>query len=239
MDSDTFAPSVDWGNELLASSLWVVQAVAVSAVLLVVVLVLLCRFTGWGRQFWRLNGPYFTTGRASLVVWSMVLALLISAVLSVRVSVLLSYYANDLFSSLQAAFEGNGASDGSLRETGIDGFWASMRIFAVLATVATVRSLLDLYLMQRFSIRWRVWLTGRIVEDWLGGYAYYRGQLTSHDEPTDPGDAPTGHRTIFRRRRAHRGRRGPHARRPSAHRCAGPAPRTGRQRGDHGSVGLR
>ena len=33
--------------------------------------------------------------------------------------------------------------------------------------------------MQRFTIRWRVWLTHRLVDDWLGGYAYYRGQLTS------------------------------------------------------------
>ena len=57
--------------------------------------------------------------------------------------------------------------------------WEPMRIFAVLATVATARSLLDLYLIQRFTIRWRVWVTRRVVDDWLGGYAYYRAQLSS------------------------------------------------------------
>ncbi|MBJ7341789.1 ABC transporter ATP-binding protein/permease [Mycolicibacterium sp.] len=179
MDSDTFTPSVDWSNELLASTLWVSESFVITAVGLVAVLVLVGRRTEWGRQFWRITGPYFTGRESRAAVWIMLGALLASAILSVRISVLLSYYANDLFASLQVAFEGNTAPDGSLKDTGINGFWQSMRIFAVLATVATARSLLDLYLMQRFSIRWRVWLTHRVVEDWLGGYAYYRGQLTS------------------------------------------------------------
>jgi putative ATP-binding cassette transporter len=178
MDSESFNPSVDWDNELLASTRWVLETFAVTAVGLVLALVVLGRFTEWGRQFWRINGRYFTASRASLPVWLALALLLLSAVLSVRISVLLSYYANDLFSSLQVAFEGN-ASNGSLKDTGVDGFWASMRIFAVLATVATLRTLADLYLVQRFTIRWRVWLTHRLVDDWLGGYAYYRGQLTS------------------------------------------------------------
>ncbi len=179
MNSERFTPSVDWSNELLASTLWVLKTFCITAICLVVVLVLLGRLTEWGRQFWRINGPYFTARGSRLTVWIMLGALLVSAVLSVRISVLLSYYANDLFSSLQVAFEGNTAPDGALKGTGIDGFWVSMRIFAVLATVATVRSLLDLYLMQRFTVRWRVWMTHRVVDDWLGGYAYYRGQLMS------------------------------------------------------------
>ena len=38
----------------------------VTAVCLVVVLVLLGRFTEWGRQFWRINGPYFTAPRVAV-----------------------------------------------------------------------------------------------------------------------------------------------------------------------------
>ena len=177
-DTAGFAPSIDWDHELVASTRWVLETFAVTAVCLLVVLVLLGRFSEWGRQFWRINGSYFTARRLSLPVWVVLSALLLSAVLSVRISVLLSYYANDLFASLQVAFEGSTYPTDSSRQTGIDGFWTSMRIFAVLATVATVRSILDLYLMQRFTIRWRVWLTHRLVDDWLGGYAYYRGQLT-------------------------------------------------------------
>ncbi|TQR83587.1 ABC transporter ATP-binding protein/permease [Mycobacterium hodleri] len=179
MDTEAFAPSVDWGNELLASTLWVAKTFGVTAVCLAVVLVLLGRYTEWGRQFWRINGPYFTASASRATVWLMLAGLLASAILSVRIAVLLSYYANDLFSSLQVAFEGAGQADGSRTGSGVDGFWQSMRIFAVLATVATVRSLCDLYLLQRFTIRWRVWLTHRLLDDWLEDYAYYRGQLAS------------------------------------------------------------
>ena len=49
-----------------------------------------------------------------------------------------------------------------------------------------VRTLLDMYLMQRFIIRWRVWLTRRLTGDWLDGEAYYRGRFL--DEPIDNPD---------------------------------------------------
>jgi putative ATP-binding cassette transporter len=185
MDSERFRPSVDWSSELVNSTLWVLMAFGIAALCLVVVLVLLRRFTEWGRQFWRINGNYFV-GRASLPVWIMMAALLVSAVVSVRISVLISYYANDLFSALQVAFEGSGSPEGALKDTGIEGFWMAMKIFAVLATLATFRTLLDLYLMQRFTVRWRVWLSRRLVDDWLDGYAYYRGRLEK--EPIDNPD---------------------------------------------------
>jgi putative ATP-binding cassette transporter len=185
MGSERFRPSVDWSNELVNSTLWVLKAFGIAALFLVVVLVLLHRFTGWGRQFWRISGDYFV-GRASVPVWLVLAVLLASAVVSVRISVLISYYANDLFSALQVAFEGSGSPQGSLKETGVQGFWTSMGIFAILATMAAVRFLLDLYITQRFIIRWRVWLTGRLTGDWLDGHAYYRGQLAK--EPIDNPD---------------------------------------------------
>jgi putative ATP-binding cassette transporter len=185
MDSPEFKPSVDWSNELVNSTLWVLEVFLIAALCVVVVLVLLRRFTGWGRQFWRITGDYFV-GRASWPVWLVLAALLASAVVSVRVSVLISYYANDLFSALQVAFEGSGSSETSLKQTGVHGFWTSMGIFAILATVAAVRFLLDLYLTQRFIIGWRVWLTRRLTGDWLDGHAYYRGQLAK--EPIDNPD---------------------------------------------------
>jgi len=185
MDSPEFKPSVDWSNELVNSTLWVLEAFLIAALCVVVVLVLLHRFTGWGRQFWRITGDYFV-GPASWPVWLVLAALLASAVVSVRVSVLISYYANDLFSALQVAFEGSGSSETSLKQTGVHGFWTSMGIFAILATVAAVRFLLDLYLTQRFIIGWRVWLTRRLTGDWLDGHAYYRGQLAK--EPIDNPD---------------------------------------------------
>ena len=50
----------------------------------------------------------------------------------------------------------------------------------MLATIFVARYLLDIYLMQLFIIRWRVWLTDRVTGDWLDHRAYYRGRFIDH-----------------------------------------------------------
>ncbi len=50
-------------------------------------------------------------------------------------------------------------------------------IFLILAVVHVVLNLADMYLMQRFIMRWRIWLSGRLIDDWLGDFAYYRRQF--------------------------------------------------------------
>ncbi|MBV8930838.1 MAG: ABC transporter ATP-binding protein/permease [Mycobacteriaceae bacterium] len=134
------------------------------------------RFTNWGRQFRRISGDYFK-GRQSIPVWGLGAVLLLSVVIGVRIEVLLSYYSNDLYSALQTAFQGAGAGDAAVRDSGVHGFWMAIWTFCVIATVHVVRVMLDLYLMQRFIIRWRVWLTDRLTGDWLDGRAYYRGRF--------------------------------------------------------------
>ncbi len=171
MDTESFQPTLDWGNEWFNSAIWVLTAFALSAVALAVALALIGRFTEWGRQFWRVTGDYFT-GRASLKVWALVGLLLLSVIISVRINVLLTYYVNDLFTSLQIAF-----SQGAGRSSGISGFWATMVVFAVLAGCYIVRLLLDMYLTQRFIMRWRIWLSRRFIDGWLGDLAYYRAQF--------------------------------------------------------------
>ena len=52
-----------------------------------------------------------------------------------------------------------------------------MLVFAVLATIHVARTMLDIYLMQRFIISWRVWLTERLTADWMDHRAYYRGRF--------------------------------------------------------------
>jgi vitamin B12/bleomycin/antimicrobial peptide transport system ATP-binding/permease protein len=169
MNTQTFRPTIDWSHELLNSIRWVLEAFAITAPCLLVVLVLVGRMTEWGRQVWRITGEYFT-GRQSLRVWVMAALLLLSTVVSVRISVLISYYVNDLFTSLQVAFQDV--------EPGRRLFWSMMVVFAVLATCYVVRLLLDLYLMQRFIMRWRIWLSHRFIDDWLGDYAYFRRQFS-------------------------------------------------------------
>ncbi len=178
---ETFTPSLDWGTELVTSILWVGRAWAIAAVGMVGVLAMLARYTGWGRQFWRITGDYFK-GRQSIPAWALLGVLLLSVMVDVRLGVLFSYQSNDQFSALQAAFGG----EGSAKDTAIDGFWVSMLILAGLIIVDIVRTVLDTYLMQRFIIRWRVWLTHRLTADWLTGDAYYRGRFV--DDPIDNPD---------------------------------------------------
>ncbi|MEW5809813.1 MAG: ABC transporter ATP-binding protein/permease [Actinomycetota bacterium] len=173
MDSETFAPTLDWSREWLASTMWVLTAFALTALCLAVVLVLVGRYTEWGRQFWRVTGEYFT-GRASLPVWACVALLLLSVIVSVRINVLLTYYVNDLFTALQIAFSG-----GPGRSSGIAGFWATMVVFAVLAGCYIIRLLLDMYLTQRFIMRWRIWLSRQFIDGWLDELAYYRAQFSA------------------------------------------------------------
>ncbi|MGW4099529.1 ABC transporter ATP-binding protein/permease [Mycobacterium sp. NPDC004974] len=173
---EMFTQSLDWGNEILASLFWVLKAWAIGAVAVVAVLAVLARITTWGRQFWRVTGGYFV-GRQSIPVWALLGVLLLSVMLSVRMDVLFSYYLNDQTTALQVAFSGAGSGDEAVRRSGIDGFWHSILIFAMLVTADITRTLLDLYLMQYFIVRWRVWLTNRLTGDWLDQRAYYRGRF--------------------------------------------------------------
>jgi putative ATP-binding cassette transporter len=173
---EKFKPSIDWGNQLVVSSWWILQAWAISAVCVLGIGYLMIRYTVWAKRFWRVTGEYFS-GRASVPVWGTLAILLLSVILEVRIAVLLSYYNNDLFSALQVAFQGVGAHNAAQRNSGIHGFWVAIVIFCILAAIHISRILFDTYLTQRFIIRWRIWLTDRLTGDWLAGRAYYRGRF--------------------------------------------------------------
>jgi len=183
--NDLFTFSIDWGRALFDSAIWIARAWAIAAVCTLVVLVLIARYTTWGRQFWRITGAYFT-GPHSVKVWLWLAALLLSVIVGVRLNVLFSYQGNDMMSAAQAAFTGIGAGDEAVKESGKHGFYTSLGIFSILATVHVARVVLDLFMMQRFMLAWRVWLTDRLTGDWLTGQAYYRGRFI--DERIDNPD---------------------------------------------------
>ncbi len=182
---EKFKPSIDWGHELISSSRWIIEAWAVSGICLLIVAILVVRFTRWGRQFWLITGDYFT-GRQSAPVLTLFNLLLLSVMISVRLTVLFTYYSNDLYSALQTAFQGAAAGNDAVRDSGIHGFWVAIWTFCVIATLDVIQVMADLYLAQRFFIRWRVWLTNRLTADWLNGRAYYRGRFV--EPPIDNPD---------------------------------------------------
>jgi vitamin B12/bleomycin/antimicrobial peptide transport system ATP-binding/permease protein len=168
-----FKPSIDWSAALTDSLRWTAIAWVIGAICLLIVLVVFRFFTPWGRQFWRITRGYFL-GRASIKVWVMLGVLLLSVLLAVRLNVLLSYQGNDLYTAVQKAVQGTAAGNDEVRNSGIHGFWMSIIIFSILATILVVRFMADIYLTQRFIIAWRIWLTAHLTDDWLDGRAYYR-----------------------------------------------------------------
>ena len=170
---EPFSFSLDWGNEFALSLLWIARAWAIAAVCTMVLLVLIARYTVWGQQFWRITGPYFT-GEHRVRVWLWLAALLLSVIVGVRLDVLFSYQGNDMFSSAQMSMTPDDSAIGK------PAFITSLLIFAVLATLYVARIMLDLFMMQRFMLAWRRWLTVRLTGDWLDGHAYYRTRFIDH-----------------------------------------------------------
>jgi putative ATP-binding cassette transporter len=159
--------TVDWSTEWLSSLIWIAVVTVLALLGSAVVLALVTRFTRWGRQFRRLAYPYFSPrggqGLGPLVTLVAVIALTIA---DVRLSVILSYLVNDLYTALQ---NGDAATFG--RDVGI---------FAILSVFFLAQALLVFYAQQRLILRWRVWLNDRVVDDWLDGRAYYRARFTKN-----------------------------------------------------------
>lgn len=180
-----FTPSIDWGRALPDSLWWIAQAWLISAGCVLVVLLVLRFTTQWARQYWQITGGYFS-GRRSVGVWLMLSVLLLLVVTTVRINVLFSYFSKDLYNALETAFTGSGAGNDIVKHSGMHGFWVALTVFCILAATFIALAMVDLYLMQRFIIAWRVWLTEHLTADWLTGHAYYRGRFI--DETIDNPD---------------------------------------------------
>ncbi len=171
---EIFTPSLDWGSELVTSLWWIAKAWAIASISTLAILVLIGRFTEWGRQWWQITSAYFT-GPGSARVWLWLAVIMLIVIAGVRLDVLFSFQGNDMYSSVQTAVQGIAAGDEAVKESGILGFWVSLGVlFSILATIHVVRLMLDLFLTQRFMLDWRAWLTDRLTTDWLTGHAYYR-----------------------------------------------------------------
>ncbi len=174
---EPFEFAIEWARAPLDSLIWIAEAWAISAVATLLVLVLIGVFTEWGRQFWRITSGYFI-GPGSARVWLWLAVILLIVMAGVRLDVLFSYQSNDMYTSVQTAVQGIAAGDEVVKNSGIEGFYMSLGvIFSLLATLHVARIMLDLFLVQRFMLDWRAWLTDNLTEDWLDGRAYYRSRF--------------------------------------------------------------
>jgi len=165
---------VDLVNELTSGLLWVGGAFVLCLVGSFLLGLLLCRRTKFGRQFWRLAGPYFTPRRGDRASWKPLLtALLVLAltVVGVRIDVVLSNNSNRLFTAFQ--------------ELDQPAFWGAILFFSIVAALYVVLTLVSYLIGQLQVIRWRQWTNAQVLTDWLSGTAYHRARFVA-----DPIDNP-------------------------------------------------
>jgi putative ATP-binding cassette transporter len=111
---------------------------------------------------WRLSIPYFRSEDR----WPglILLAAVIGTELSlVGITVLLNAWYNRFYNSLQ--------------DRNWDAFVTELMYYGVLAAIATVLQVYQLYLNQWLQIRWRRWMTRTYLDNWLLGATHYRMQL--------------------------------------------------------------
>ncbi|MDY7545403.1 ABC transporter ATP-binding protein/permease [Glaciimonas sp. CA11.2] len=155
---------MDWNNALLESLIWISKAFVISIICLTLIVLILARFTTWGKQFSRLTADFFNPARSKQpLIW--LVGIVILTLSSVRMTVLFSFWSNGLYSALQ--------------KLDAKTFWAMMMIFSILATVHVFRVLVNFYVRQAFLIHWRVWLTNNLVDRWLANQAYHRTQFVA------------------------------------------------------------
>jgi len=125
---------------------------------------------GFLRQAWDLAWPYWQSEEK----WSataLLLAIVALNLVTVWLNVRFNYWNNDFYNALQ--------------EYEWLEFWRQFGIFGMLALSFIVVGVYSSYLQRILHIRWRRWLTERILRDWLTDRAYYRLQL-SHTTTDNP-----------------------------------------------------
>ncbi|MDB6088625.1 MAG: alkanesulfonate transporter ATP-binding protein [Gammaproteobacteria bacterium] len=153
---------MNWNDQLRTSLIWLGEAFVISSAGLAITIYGLALLTGWGRQIRRISWAYFNPFRSALPLGWLALIVLMT-LSSVRLSILLSFWNNGFYSAMQSL--------------DAKAFRFMLLVFATLATVYVARALLSFYLRQAFLIRWRIWLTNTLMEQWLRKQSYYRSQF--------------------------------------------------------------
>src|SRR5581483_10935428 len=105
-------------------------------------------------------------GLAARILLAVIVVLTLA---SVGFDVVFNFWYKDFYNSLQNKNEPE--------------FWYQIRKFSILALFYILINVYNYYLKQALHIRWRKWLTDRLLARWLSDQTYYRLQFTA--EPTD------------------------------------------------------
>jgi putative ATP-binding cassette transporter len=113
---------------------------------------------------WRLAKPYFYSEdrRAGRILLAAVIAIELSLT---GINVLINRWEYRFFNALQ--------------DKNWDAFITELLTFGLLAGTYVVLAVYQLYLQQWLQIRFRNWMTGRYLDQWLIGATHYRMQLSA------------------------------------------------------------
>ena len=124
---------------------------------------------GFLRQFLRLAGPYFTS-EEKWMAWTLLIGVLALTLLQIGIAVRLNLWNRDFFNALES------------RDW--NGFIIQMGIFALLVSAAMGIAVYQVYVRQLLQLRWRRWLTAKLVGDWLEGGRHYQIALIGSGSTT-------------------------------------------------------
>jgi putative ATP-binding cassette transporter len=123
---------------------------------------------GFARKLWALMWPFFWSEQR-IAVRVLLTAIVILTLGGVAFDVVFNFWYKDFYNSLQDKNEPE--------------FWYQIRKFSILAVFYILIGVYNLYLKQMLHIRWRKWMTERLLARWLNDQTYYRLQFTA--DPTD------------------------------------------------------
>jgi putative ATP-binding cassette transporter len=123
------------------------------------------------KDAWRLAKPYFRS-EEKWSAWLLLISIIILNLLMVGIDVIFNFWNRAFFNAVQVK-DWHAFIDLLLTYRGrMPGFVAIAFTYILIGVYA-------IYLNQWLQIRWRNWMTGRFLDEWLADRAYYRISLTT------------------------------------------------------------
>ncbi|MBW4093047.1 MAG: ABC transporter ATP-binding protein/permease [Proteobacteria bacterium] len=131
------------------------------------------------RDVWRLSRPYFRS-EEKWSAWLLLLSIIALNLAMVGMNVVLNFWNRQFYNALQTHdFTAFMQLLFTWRDTKgslpMPGFTEVVAVYILVFVYAT-------YLNQWLQIRWRRWMTGRFLDEWLADRAYYRISLTTDEQ---------------------------------------------------------
>jgi putative ATP-binding cassette transporter len=116
------------------------------------------------QKVWALSWPYFWSEQRTAA--RLLLGIIVVMTLAiVGMDVVFNYWYKDFYNALQTKDEAD--------------FWHQLLKFTVIAVIYILLFVYNQYLQQMLHIRWRKWLTERLLRKWLRDRTYYKLQFGS------------------------------------------------------------